>query len=59
MRRRRRQRSSAAIAVFCQKPLARTAAENARIVAAARSADRLLGVDFSYRHTQAMQRIRA
>lgn len=47
------------VAVFCQKPLARTAPENARIVAAARRADRLLGVDFSYRHTQAMQRIRA
>jgi len=47
------------LAVFCQKPLARTADENARVVAAARDADRLLGVDLSYRHTQAMQRIRA
>jgi predicted dehydrogenase len=46
-------------AVFCQKPLARTAAENARIVAAAKRADRLLGVDLSYRHTEAMRRIRA
>jgi predicted dehydrogenase len=46
------------VAVFCQKPLARTAAESRRIVAAARAADRLLGVDFSYRHTAAMQRVR-
>jgi predicted dehydrogenase len=46
------------IAVFCQKPLARTAAENAAIVDAARQADRLLGCDLSYRHTEAMRRIR-
>jgi len=46
------------LAVFCQKPLARTAAESARVIDAARSADRLLGVDLSYRHTKAMQRIR-
>ncbi|HET8748151.1 MAG TPA: Gfo/Idh/MocA family oxidoreductase [Ramlibacter sp.] len=46
------------LAVFCQKPLARTEAENAAIVAAARRADRLLGVDLSYRHTEAMRRIR-
>lgn len=46
------------IAVFCQKPLARTAAENAAIVAAARKADRLLGCDLSYRYTEAMRRIR-
>lgn len=46
------------LAVFCQKPLARTGAENAAIVAAARKADRLLGVDLSYRHTDAMRRIR-
>jgi predicted dehydrogenase len=45
------------IAVFCQKPLARSAAETAGVVEAARSANRLLGVDLSYRHTQAMQRI--
>ena len=45
-------------AVFCQKPLGRTAAETARIVAAARYADRLLGVDLSYRHTAAVQAIR-
>jgi predicted dehydrogenase len=46
------------IAVFCQKPLARTAAENAAVVDAARRADRLLACDLSYRHTEAMRRIR-
>jgi predicted dehydrogenase len=46
------------LAVFCQKPLARTRAENAALVEAARKADRLLGVDLSYRHTEAMRRIR-
>jgi predicted dehydrogenase len=46
------------LAVFCQKPLARTAAENIAIVDAARKADRLLGCDLSYRHTEAMRRIR-
>jgi predicted dehydrogenase len=40
-------------AVFCQKPLARTAAEARDVVAAARDADRLLGVDLSYRHVRA------
>jgi predicted dehydrogenase len=46
------------IAVFCQKPLARTAQETAAIIAAARRADRLLGCDFSYRFTEGMRRIR-
>jgi predicted dehydrogenase len=46
------------VAVFCQKPLARTAAEASAVVAAARAADRLLGVDLSYRFTSAMQAIR-
>ena len=46
------------LAVFCQKPLARTAAEAAQVVAAARAADRLLAVDLSYRHVAGMQRIR-
>lgn len=36
-------------AVFCQKPLARTAAEAAQVVASAHAHDCLLGVDFSYR----------
>jgi predicted dehydrogenase len=46
------------IAVFCQKPLARTATETQAIVDAARRADRLLGCDFSYRYTDAMRRVR-
>jgi predicted dehydrogenase len=45
-------------AVFCQKPLARTAAETRRVVEAARAADRLLGVDLSYRHTAGAAAIR-
>lgn len=45
-------------AVFCQKPLARSADETQRVIDAARNADRLLGVDLSYRYTDAMQRIR-
>jgi len=45
-------------AVFCQKPLARTADETARILQAAEGADRLLGVDFSYRHTSGMREIK-
>jgi predicted dehydrogenase len=49
----------AGVAVFCQKPLGRTAAEVRAVVDAARTADRLLGLDLSYRHTKAMRRIRA
>ena len=45
-------------AVFCQKPLGRSAAEARAVVAAARSADRLLAVDLSYRFTEGMRRIR-
>jgi predicted dehydrogenase len=45
------------VAVFCQKPLARTAHEARRIVDAARRADRLLGLDLSYRYTSAYQAI--
>ncbi|KFB10081.1 Gfo/Idh/MocA family protein [Nitratireductor basaltis] len=48
----------AGVAVFCQKPLGRNAPEVADVVAAARRADRLLGLDLSYRHTAAMQKIR-
>jgi predicted dehydrogenase len=48
----------AGCAVFCQKPLGRTAAEARRVVDAARAADRLLSVDFSYRCTTAMRAIR-
>ena len=46
------------IAVFCQKPLGRTGREVRRVVEAARAADRLLAVDFSYRFTEGMRRIR-
>ncbi|MFL5033556.1 MAG: Gfo/Idh/MocA family protein, partial [Microvirga sp.] len=45
-------------AVFCQKPLGRTAEEVRAVLDAAERADRLLGVDLSYRHTAAMQAIR-
>jgi len=45
-------------AVFCQKPLGRNAAEVEAVLVAARMADRLLGVDLSYRHTAAMRAIR-
>jgi predicted dehydrogenase len=46
------------LAVFCQKPLGRTAPEARRVVEAARTADRLLGVDLSYRHVAGMARVR-
>jgi predicted dehydrogenase len=46
------------VAVFCQKPLGRTAAETQAAVDAARRADRLLAVDLSYRFTEGMRRIR-
>jgi len=43
------------LAVFCQKPLGRDAAETRRVLAAAQEADRLLGVDLSYRHVEALR----
>ena len=45
-------------AVFCQKPLARTTDETRAIIDAAQRADRLLGVDFSYRHVRAVAEMR-
>ena len=45
-------------AVFCQKPLGCNAVDVRRVIGAARAADRLLGVDLSYRHTAGMQAIR-
>lgn len=48
----------AGCAVFCQKPLGRTAAEARAVVEAARRVDRLLAVDLSYRFTEGMRRIR-
>lgn len=38
-------------AVFCQKPLARDAAETTAVIETARKNNLLLGVDLSYRHT--------
>ena len=46
------------VAVFCQKPLGRTAAETADVVAAARASDRPLGVDLSYRFVHGITLIR-
>jgi predicted dehydrogenase len=46
------------VAVYCQKPLARTRSETADVLAAARQADRLLGVDLCYRHADASAALR-
>jgi predicted dehydrogenase len=46
------------LAVFCQKPLARSTAETLGVVEAARLADRLLEVDLSYRFVEGAGRIR-
>jgi predicted dehydrogenase len=48
----------AGLAVFCQKPLTRTAAEARQVLAAARRADRLVDVDFSYRHVNGVPALR-
>jgi predicted dehydrogenase len=45
------------IPVFCQKPLARTAEESLAVISAANKADKLLGVDLSYRYTDGMQKV--
>lgn len=45
-------------AVFCQKPLTRTASETREVLAATEEADRLLGFDLSYRFTTGMQQIK-
>uniref|UniRef100_UPI0005C2946F Gfo/Idh/MocA family protein n=1 Tax=Pseudacidovorax intermedius TaxID=433924 RepID=UPI0005C2946F len=47
----------AGLAVFCQKPLARTASETRAVIEAAQRADRLLGVDLCYRHTAAARAV--
>lgn len=44
-------------AVFCQKPLGRNVEETKRVVEAARKSNKLLGVDLSYRFTEAMQQV--
>jgi predicted dehydrogenase len=46
------------LAVFCQKPLALDAREAREMVAAARKADRLLGVDYSYRFTDGARELK-
>jgi predicted dehydrogenase len=46
------------IPVFCQKPLATNLADVERVVAAARNADRLLGIDFCYRHVSGKHELR-
>jgi len=43
------------VAIFCQKPPARNVEETRRVLSAAREADRLLGVDLSYRHVEALR----
>ncbi len=44
-------------AVFCQKPLGRTAEEVKQVVEASRNADKLLAVDLSYRYTKAFKAV--
>ena len=46
------------VAVFCQKPLGRHAGETRAVVESAERANRLLGVDFSYRHCAALTAVR-
>jgi predicted dehydrogenase len=46
------------LAVFCQKPLGRNRHETAKVVEAAQKNDKLLGVDFSYRHTRTIQALK-
>lgn len=45
-------------AVFCQKPLARTGQDTSEVIEAARKADRLLGIDFSYRYLAGIEKMR-
>lgn len=44
-------------AVFCQKPLGRTADEVEEVVNASAEADKFLAVDLSYRHTKAFKAV--
>jgi predicted dehydrogenase len=44
--------------VFCQKPLATDAEGATRVIEHAAAADRLLGVDFCYRHVNGMRALR-
>jgi predicted dehydrogenase len=44
-------------AVFCQKPLGRTAKEVKQVIEASKEADKLLSVDLSYRYTKGFQAV--
>jgi predicted dehydrogenase len=46
------------VAVFCQKPLGRTAGEARAAVVAAEAGDTLLGVDLSYRFVDAVRKVK-
>jgi predicted dehydrogenase len=46
------------MAVFCQKPLGRTAAETAKVVRAAHASGRLLAVDMCYRFVRSVGKIK-
>lgn len=46
------------VAVFCQKPLATTLRDVGAIIDSAQRSDRLLGVDFCYRHVDGMHELR-
>ena len=48
----------AGVPVFCQKPLALSAAATRRVIATAREANRLLGIDLSYRYLRGLADIR-
>ncbi len=48
----------AKLAVFCQKPLGRSERETRSVIDAARRADRLLGVDMSYRFVDGVRAIK-
>ncbi|MBA4149780.1 MAG: Gfo/Idh/MocA family oxidoreductase [Verrucomicrobia bacterium] len=48
----------AGVAVFCQKPVARTARETRQVVESARYANKLLGVDLSYRFVNGVPQLR-
>jgi predicted dehydrogenase len=45
------------VAVFCQKPLGRNESETAAVIEAARRANRLLGVDLSYRFVTCLRQL--
>jgi predicted dehydrogenase len=47
------------VAVFCQKPLAIDSEQTTRVIEAAQAANRLLGIDYCYRHVAGMHELRA